>query len=66
MMEIKVKRYPRDPFAIRVSIGGREDTGYYCVYRGTREEAIRCIELALAKLQTIPEQKVEEVSFGKN
>jgi hypothetical protein len=60
MTNVSITRLPRDPICLRVSIGGWKSKGYYCTYRGTREEAIEAIEKVLIVLQHMPEQPIEE------
>lgn len=59
MTEVKVQRLSTDPFCTRVSIGGNRKIGFYCLYRGTREEAIEAVEKVLLVLQHMPEQPIE-------
>jgi hypothetical protein len=44
---VEIIKLPTDPVCTRVSIGGNEKFGYYCRYRGTRDEAIKALEMAL-------------------
>jgi hypothetical protein len=61
MTKISVTRFPDDPICLRVSIGGGERIGgYYCTYRGTREESIEALEKVLRALKSMPEQPIEE------
>ncbi len=52
--KIVIQKQPDDPEGIiRVSLGGIPGAGGYCVYRGTKEEAIELMSLmrlALAKM----------------
>lgn len=39
---------------VRVSLGGSVALGgYYCVYRGRKEDAMRCLELALQSMRAM-------------
>ena len=61
MTRVSVQRLPDDPLCLRVSIGGGEKIdGYYCSYRGTREETIEALETVLLVLKHMPEQPVED------
>jgi hypothetical protein len=61
MMKVSVTRLVDDPVCLRVSIGGGKVIGgYYCTYRGTREEAIEALEKVLLTLKYMPEQPIEE------
>jgi hypothetical protein len=40
--------------------------GYYCVYRGTKEQAIRACETALRALQELPHEPAIAPDRGKN
>lgn len=44
---ISVTREPDDPEALRASIGGREDVGYYLVFRGDPEEVLDMLRAVL-------------------
>ena len=44
MSKIKILKAPDDPICTRVSAGGREEIGYYLVYRGTPVEALKVID----------------------
>jgi hypothetical protein len=60
MKKVTIIRYANDPVCPRVSAGGgKEIGGYYCTYRGTREEAIAVLEAVLIVMQHMPEQPVE-------
>ena len=48
-----------DDFVLRVSLGGTSGVGYYCVYRGKREQVIECLGEVLAVLVNMPEQPIE-------
>lgn len=50
---IVVTKQPDDPVCTRISIGGVADIGYYFTYRGDLNEAIRIVELTLAKAKEI-------------
>lgn len=67
MKKVTVIRYPDDPVCCRVSVGGgRSIGGYYCTYRGTREEAIAALETVVLVLKHMPEQPVESEEILKN
>jgi hypothetical protein len=62
---VEIIKLPTDPVCTRVSAGGNEKFGYYCRYRGTREEAIRALEMALfgmkaARFAGVPELPVAD------
>ena len=61
MTKVSITRFADDPLCLRVSIGGGEKIGgYYCTYRGTREESIEALEKVLLALKHMPEQPIEE------
>jgi hypothetical protein len=61
--QITIKRLPNDSLCLRISIGGNSNIGgYYCMYRGTREETINALEKILLVLQHMPELSIEEDS----
>jgi len=49
-MIVKIVKAPADPICSRVSIGGSDDLGVYCVYRGDLDRAIKVVREALNKL----------------
>jgi hypothetical protein len=58
--KVTIIRYADDPVCPRVSAGGGETIGgYYCTYRGTREEAIAVLEAVLIVMKYMPEQPIE-------
>lgn len=63
MKKVSITRYKDDPLCPRVSAGGGAKIGgFYCTYRGTREEAIEILETILVVMQNMPEQPVEPES----
>lgn len=50
---IRIIKAPLDPIATRISVGGNSKVGTYCVYRGTRHEALKHLRLAVAELETL-------------
>ncbi len=52
-MKIKVMRAPADPICTRVSLGGSAQLGYYCTFRGSMEQSIAALRLALAEMENI-------------
>ena len=48
---IKIIKEKDDPICTRVSIGGKEELGFYGVYRGEIEDAINCVEIVLKELK---------------
>jgi hypothetical protein len=60
MKKVTIIRYRDDPVCPRVSAGGGEEIGgYYCTYRGTREEAIEMLKTILLVMEHMPEQPVD-------
>jgi hypothetical protein len=56
MIEVRIQKGADDPAGVsRVSVGGRPEIGYYCVYRGTREEAIAALQMALEAMTAMAE-----------
>jgi hypothetical protein len=53
--EITILKKTDDPTGtVRVSLGGsKEMGGYYCVYRGRKEDALECLNAALLGMQTM-------------
>jgi hypothetical protein len=60
-MKVTIDRYPTDPICLRISIGGGppDIDGYYCIYRGTREQAVEALEKVLAVFRVMPEQPID-------
>jgi hypothetical protein len=46
--EIKILREDNDPEALRVSIGGTPEVGYYFVYRGEPQQILAMLEPVIA------------------
>jgi len=60
MKKVTIMRYADDPICPRVSAGGGGTIGgFYCTYRGTREEAMEILRTILAVMEYMPEQPVE-------
>jgi hypothetical protein len=53
---VKVTRLPDDPLALRASIGGKPDIGYYLTYRGDPQEVVAMLRevIAQAELELAP------------
>jgi hypothetical protein len=51
-MRIYISRAPSDPICARVSVGGNEKLGVYCVFRGSSQECIVALEEALKAMKT--------------
>lgn len=49
-MKVVIYKLPDDPVCTRVSSGGKDDIGYYCTYRGNRDDAIKVLETVLKAL----------------
>ena len=58
MPNTRIVKKADDPLGVtRVSIGGgRKLGGVYCVYRGTKEDAIEALELAVTALREMADQ----------
>jgi hypothetical protein len=54
-VNVKIQKKSDDPDGcIRVSTGGGEtEGGYYVVYRGSKEEAIKCLESCLGAIKAM-------------
>jgi hypothetical protein len=46
--QIIITQEDPDPIALRASIGGRADIGFYLVYRGSKTDVIEMIQTVLA------------------
>ena len=57
-MIIKLIKKPDDPICCRASCGGSEG-GYYCVFRGDKQEVIKCLEVIIEALKSDHPVKVE-------
>ncbi len=44
---IKIVKEEADPICTRISLGGNETVGFYCVYRGDRKDVEKILEEAL-------------------
>jgi len=49
-MEIKFIKEQDDPLCTRISAGGNEEIGYYCVYRGELEDVKRILNILINKI----------------
>ena len=49
--KVEITQETPDPIALRASIGGRPDIGYYLVYRGPKADVIAMIEATLEALR---------------
>jgi hypothetical protein len=47
----KVTRLPDDPLALRASIGGKPDIGYYLTYRGDPKEVLSMLREVLDRAE---------------
>lgn len=47
----KIIKLADDQLALRASIGGRPDIGWYCSYRGNRADIIAMLEIVLEDLK---------------
>ena len=57
--EVQVTRRPGD-IVLQVVAPANRVIGYYCMYRGTREEMLHCLESVLAVVKVMPEQPIEQ------
>lgn len=48
---VMVKKEPDDPLALRASVGGNDDAGFYCVYRGDRAAVANMLEKVVKDLR---------------
>lgn len=68
---VRITKKADDPITpTRVSLGAAlmgdgHLGGYYCVYRGTREAAVACVEAALAALKALPAEPAIAPDEGK-
>jgi hypothetical protein len=62
-MIIKLIKKPDDPICCRASCGGDKELtnegGYYCVFRGDKQEVIKCLEVILEALKSNHPVKIE-------
>jgi hypothetical protein len=54
-IQVRITKKAADPICTRVSVGGNPADGIYCVYRGTKEEALVCLTAALEALKAMAE-----------
>lgn len=64
-MIVKLIKKPDDPICIRASCGGDEQlvdkgAGYYCVFRGDKQEVIKCLEVIVEALKSDHPVKIED------
>lgn len=57
--KVTITRGPVDPICTRVSVGGTQEIGHYCVYRGATDEAIAALETVLIAMRAMKESGVE-------
>jgi len=50
-MEIRLIQVASDPQCCSLSAGGISELGFYCVFRGKREEVIECVRQVLQALE---------------
>jgi hypothetical protein len=50
--QIIITQEDPDPIALRASIGGRADIGFYLVYRGQKTDVIEMIQTVLAAFKS--------------
>lgn len=50
-MTISITRAPADPVCPRISVGGNEAMGVYCVFRGPAADCIRILRSALDAME---------------
>ena len=50
-MKAKLIKLQDDPIALRASIGGKPEIGFYCSYRGNRPDIITMLEKVLEDLK---------------
>lgn len=60
MPKIHIERKPTDFITTRLSLGGDPKIGYYCVYRGTIEDARKVLEVISAHIETMEELEVTD------
>ncbi len=46
-IKVRIIRDKDDPIALRISMGGREEIGYYIVYRGDPQEILDCLQTCI-------------------
>jgi len=56
---VRIIRGPTDPLCVRISVGGTEEVGYYCVFRGNLAAAIKATEQALLAMKLHKKSGVE-------
>jgi hypothetical protein len=47
----KIIKKEDDPLALRASIGGRPDIGFYCTFRGNLSDIVEMLEKVLTDLK---------------
>lgn len=55
---VKLIKETTDPICTRLSLGGNDVIGYYCVFRGNRNDAIACLEEVLEAMRS--DQPIDE------
>jgi hypothetical protein len=58
--KVVFQRLADDPLCLRISIGGREEIGYYCMFRGNQKEVVEALRLISGSIPYIPELDIEE------
>lgn len=64
MPKVAVIKLPDDPICARASIGGSQQIGFYCTYRGDVRQVIDAVETILAELKRIAETGEPPVDPG--
>jgi hypothetical protein len=50
-MQTRLIQVPSDVFCCRISAGGRDGLGHYCIFSGEREEVAECLRRVLKALE---------------
>ncbi len=56
---VTVSRGPRDPICTRVSVGGNEEMGYYCTFRGSVNDSVDALRASLAVMEVMQRNGVD-------
>ncbi len=50
-MSVHITRAPADPVCPRISVGGNEELGFYCTFRGAGPACIKALKEALNAME---------------
>jgi hypothetical protein len=62
-VRVMIYRAKDDPMCLRASIGGTEEVGYYCTFRGDRAKIFEMLRTVLAVIEHVPDDMPIDVKI---